>query len=776
MIQMVSLFNLFVNNKNKPKSSSLSSAVKRKRDLEEREGQRKNSKGNVAKRDVNKNSVEKSITDSALKVRKHSLDGTLYTGPQSGNSGSGGNSGGGTSDYSSNGGSDSSSEGSNSAEQKAKQKAQKRALASIRNMKDSNVPFHYRTDYSDLWNQATVQKQNDVWIMKEEVFIYTFHDKQRHRYLNSLSIDCDKGDIVGTSQVTFPYDQRLMEYWIPGKTTFAIVGGTFDREVLFVGRVSEVNQRGDQIEMVGQNIGWKFKAYMSEDFQNSLEGMTVKNAVKLIFKQLGFTKGRYHIDLRGIPDLDKYKIGEDCSVEKDGESVQNVPDLVEVVKNIGSYDIDKYIAKQAKTRDTQVVADDYDKKSSMVSMDRAINSGHYYFPSSLRQNYGISTKYEKQELLYTPILDKIQGSQKLEDFLVKGYSGGGDYTYEEVLHNIVSSIDAHFFIIDTTVCFMSFNALLAQSQIIQKNIIPTIEFWQLQEDSYELDLNQYGYYNTVYVKYKNGIVRKSYDDLVRVFDEIPITYNEPKLDYQGAMLKAQAYLSAHIRDFGMELKATILHTGKIIPSTFIKLQNPLTMSEGLFFIQGTSIQWSSDNQTLICDLDLRFGPENPDGLEIPEAGVSYLPSNNGSSSGGSVSITSGNVSANITQAAREMVKNYTANDDKVLAIYNWVDQYVKYQFYYGSKYSSEEVLQKKRANCYDTAYLVYKLCSAVDVKCEVWNGTYHFLNGNYGHLWNKIYYKGKMVFADTGRSSKNPIGQHGAGRHIISGRCVAKNY
>ena len=33
-----------------------------------------------------------------------------------------------------------------------------------------------------------------------------------------------------------------------------------------------------------------------------------------------------------------------------------------------------------------------------------------YTPSVLRQNYGISTVYKNTELLYTPILEKIQGS------------------------------------------------------------------------------------------------------------------------------------------------------------------------------------------------------------------------------------------------------------------------------------------------------------------------------------------------------------------------------
>lgn len=775
MIQMVSFFNLFVNKNNKPKPASQTFVVNREKDHAQRAQQKKAWTSARATGDkANVDPIGTAITNNAKLMRKREEEALANSSSGSGSGGSGGSGGGGGSSGSDGGSSEVSDEES-AAEKKAKEKAYKRALASIKNMKDSNVPFHYRTNYSDLWNQAAIQKQNDVWLIKEEVFLYTFHDKKRHRYLNSISIDCDKSDILGTSQVTFPYDQKLMEYWIPGKTTFAIIGGTFDREVLFIGRVSEINQRGSQIEMVGQNIGWKFKPYMTSKFQKSLEGMTVKNAVKLIFKQLGFTKGRYHIDLQGIPNINKYKIGEDCSVEKGGESIQNVPELTKVVKNLGSYNIDEYIAKESQTRETQVVADDYDKHSSMVSMDRAINSNVSYMPSSLRQNYGVSTEYSKKELLYTPILNKIQGKQVLEDFLIKGYSGDGDYTYEEVLQNIASAIDAHFFIIDTTVCFMSYNALIANSQIIQKNVVPEIDFWQLQEGSYELNINQFGYYNTVKVKYKDGIVTKRYDDLVRVFNEIAITYNEPKLDYEGAMLKAQAYLSAHIRDFGMELKATILHTGKIIPSTFIKLKNPLTMSEGLFFIQGASVQWSADNQTLISDLDLRFGPENPDNLEIPEAGVSYSKSG-GTSSSGSVKVHGGNVSANVKQAAQEMIGDLTDNDSKVLAIYNWVDKYVKYELYTESHYSSEEVLQKKRANCWDTAHLIYALCSAVDIKCEIWNGTYHFLDSNWGHLWNRIYYKGKMTFADTGRESRNPIGQHGKGRYIVSQSLMKKNY
>ena len=239
MITMVSLFSLFVNDRNKPNYDA------------QRESQKKAWKDALKKND----SYEKQRA-SQKKAWKDALSGSgsSSSGGSSGSSGSGGSSG---SNNGSNGDGSSSGETQEEAEKRAKQEAQKKALASISNMKDSNVSFQYKSDYNDLWNKIALKKQNSAWQLKEEVFLYTFHDKQQHRYLSSITIDSDKSDIMTTCQVSFPYDTRLMEYWIPGKTTFAIVGGTFDRETLFIGRVSEINQRGQEIEMVGQNIGLK---------------------------------------------------------------------------------------------------------------------------------------------------------------------------------------------------------------------------------------------------------------------------------------------------------------------------------------------------------------------------------------------------------------------------------------------------------------------------------------------------------------------------------------
>ena len=141
----------------------------------------------------------------------------------------------------------------------------------------------------------------------------------------------------------------------------------------------------------------------------------------------------------------------------------------------------------------------------------------------------------------------------------------------------------------------------------------------------------------------------------------------------------------------MQVRATILYTGKITVASFIKMRNPLTMSETLLYVYGMSIQWDARGQTLTCDLDLRYGPENPDDPVVPEVGAEY--------SDGGGQVYGGEISADIAQAAKQMIGNATDPTKKAQLIYNWVDQNIAYELYYDSKYSSSQVLTGKRANC-----------------------------------------------------------------------------
>ncbi len=135
-----------------------------------------------------------------------------------------------------------------------------------------------------------------------------------------------------------------------------------------------------------------------------------------------------------------------------------------------------------------------------------------------------------------------------------------------------------------------------------------------------------------------------------------------------------------------------------------------------------------------------------------------------------------NVGSNLSDAVKKITKDCNTEEQKAYCIYDWVDRYVNYKLYYDSRYTSSQVLTGHIANCYDTAFLIYNLCTKAKVRCEIYRGTYHFLDGNWAHLWNKIPYKNKMTFADTGRKSRNKIGQHGSGRYIVSGSLYKKNY
>ena len=696
-------------------------------------------------------------------------------------------------------------------------------LDEIENMLDyDNLP--YREDptgvkskrKNDLYYTPN-QELNNYWALNERVYLYTFPDKKKHEYLLSFQIDSDKDDIMSTCQVVFPYDSRLMDYWIPGSNAFALIGGTFDREILFMGRVGQINQIGDTIEMIGHNIGWVFKQYMTSEFESKIQGQSVKTAIKLIFKELGIM--RYKIDLTGIPDIKEYKIGENMTIEKNGETVDSVPDLETMIENIKNNDIQRYSSASLGIKETQLSADEYNK--SLVPLDSVYESKKSYRPSPLRLSYGLRSYYDEKTgrieydfsdnsytetndgLDYTlkdpyknmtksTIADKLKnegGLTGVAKYFTRGFSGDGENTYEDVLRQIASAIDAHFFIVDDIVNFVSFNTLFtdlnswdyktnvvnnnSKSNVLKSYGVPTIEMWQLQHDTFKEDISQYGMYNTVEVNYANGTIKAAYDDLVRVYGEVKVTYDEKDLSYDAAVLKANAYLSAHVRDFSMEVEASVLHTGKLYASSFIKIKNPLTMSDNFLFINGLTTSWYAGESTMISDLDLRYGPENPDDPEVPEVGTGGY---SDATSADGITYT-GEITTDVAQMAQRLTANCRTRDQKAAAIYNFVAYTIKYpsHVYYGASQSPSALLASKIGNCVDQSNLMDALCSAAGVRCEHWGGTWvSAVTGTaWSHEWSKIEYRGQMVMADAGILNPAPLGQEN-GRH--SGHIIRKNY
>ena len=211
----------------------------------------------------------------------------------------------------------------------------------------------------------------------------------------------------------------------------------------------------------------------------------------------------------------------------------------------------------------------------------------------------------------------------------------GEMTFEELVGDLCNGIDLLFLTKKSVVVVDDFSSIYAQAKYFRdkkSDIIKEedIKLWQLEEDSYELEINQHGFYNTVYVKYKNGTVKESYDDFVRVYGEIPITYKDPKVNKTTAQMKAKAYLAAHIRDFGMTVNANILDNGDIDIGDIVTLENPKTLTNQIkvskkldpeyLFVNGINRTWEGDGY-ISNGIELRFAPTSPKNAEVPTSGT-----------------------------------------------------------------------------------------------------------------------------------------------------------
>lgn len=287
--------------------------------------------------------------------------------------------------------------------------------------------------------------------------------------------------------------------------------------------------------------------------------------------------------------------------------------------------------------------------------------------SSSSSGDGITSESEAAE----DVLNGDSGDYETTDGSGTTSSGGatsplldGTMTFEELIQEICDGIDIIFVPKRSTIVVTDYETLYAEAKYLRdkhKSSIDSenIKLWQLEEDSYELDVSEYGYYNTVVVKYKNGTVTETYDDLVRVFGKVTAEYEEPTLDKTSAIMKAKAYLAAHVREFEMTINARIIHDGDIDLGDIVTLDNPLTLHDKnkvevekvdpeYLFVVGQNISWDGTTP-ILCDLELQYGAKSPERKDVPETGSSGY-SGNGTASNGS--------NDSIQQAVLEVAKMY----------------------------------------------------------------------------------------------------------------------
>lgn len=613
------------------------------------------------------------------------------------------------------------SSSSSSAEQDA-EKYKGSALPDSSSERDYYYNPHIFSRKDSRFKEQMAESTYYIEGFNEAIAIESYPDGLIHRYFTAMSIDSDKNDIVTTATLNCPYSQQLMKYWIPGQQSISIYGGTFDKELLFRGRLREASQNGYEIILTFENVAWKLKQNISSELYKELEGKEVEYAIKRIFKEAGI---KYHVNLTGIPNISNYKLDEECSVKLNDDTVESIPELTDVIKSLNQSDM--YNDYATKTDDTITVSQKH-AQQEIKKLDNILGKQNKHTRNKLRTNWTLNDNINLKDVqkIHDP-----EDLQKLSDDLVgEPHYPQEDDTYFDVLSSIASAIDAHMYMVKDTCYFISFPVLFLmdreESGLEEEPLL--IDFWMQEDDSFEFDVNQYGFYTTVIVNYCSGSVIAENEDLVRVFGQMPITYDEPKLTKTQAEAKAQAYLSAHIRDFAMTIKVTVLHTGKIQVGSFIKLRNPQTMSENLYYVYGISTSWDGDNGTFKSDLDLRYGPENPDNPEIPEYGVQAV-------AGDSVN----GQTQSVQQAAQEAIKSSNPVDAAAEAAM-WVAQHITYQCYADFHRPPECVLSSGYANCSDGSRLVAAMCACFNIYIDlVWiHGYDRKQRKEAGHVFNRV--------------------------------------
>jgi hypothetical protein len=185
-----------------------------------------------------------------------------------------------------------------------------------------------------------------------------------------------------------------------------------------------------------------------------------------------------------------------------------------------------------------------------------------------------------------------------------------------------------------------------------------------------------------------------------------------------------------------DYKLTIPSLVGIREGSYIELKPPLVEKSQTFFI-GSVDASESDMQLVLYD-------------KVPEPGSTYTPP----SDSNTTSITVDGASSSIEKTI--MLKG--AELKTISKIYNWLRKDggsggFKYSFYYnwhagtGDPYKINHTYLKKRwkmkvGNCVFFAWAFYLMCKGAGIKVNICHGKAIFVDGTYGHFWNK--YGGKI--------------------------------
>lgn len=373
-----------------------------------------------------------------------------------------------------------------------------------------------------------------------------------------------------------------------------------------------------------------------------------------------------------------------------------------------------------------------------------------------------------------------------------------DKTFYGLIKQIMGAVDAVFIIANNMAYLLSFKDFYEYRNQFDK-FIPIIETKDVLRDTLVKNWSTDGYYNAVEVSYADGIIKYQNDVLVKQYGENAFYYEFPEDDEETAKAKADALLAAHIRDYSTNIQLSVFYNENITEGGWVKVNKTLTQISGktlreieqdklkekgnkistkhkgvtienliektitqdditktiqtitdeegnvfdieidkseyeLFFVQSYTCRWDEHN-SLIMDLELKYGPDTPEDPINATIGVG------GVSSGGGTAV--GGQAADINAFVQQCLGS-SATQDKATAekLYKCLQGLIVYSYYGCSHYTtaSECYQHAKELNCADTSRLVTACYKAAGFQCQVVWGP--------GHFWNELTIGGEVITVD----------------------------
>ena len=407
-----------------------------------------------------------------------------------------------------------------------------------------------------------------------------------------------------------------------------------------------------------------------------------------------------------------------------------------------------------------------------------------------------------------------------------GSSGGGgaavnivDKTFYGLIKQMIGATDSLFIIANNMAYLISFKDFYEYRDRFDE-FIPNLTGSDVLIDGVEKWWSTDGFYNAVQVKYKEGTVKYQNDALVNQYGENVWYYEFPEDDEETAKAKADALLSAHVRDYSQDIRMTIIYNPNVTVGSWIKVPKTITNASGITTpsdqkkkttkekekkqkMNGVTIeniieiaQELEDGTTKylqhvtpeegeafdielekneyelffvqgysirwtsekapLMDIHLKYGPDTPED-----------PINATIAAGGDSGSNVGGQSATINEFVKKCLGNSAKQDmATVQKLYDCLNQLIVYELYDCSVYSTPDECYKYAAGGGKTQRGIGINCadtSRLVVACYKAAGFQCQVVSCDGHYWNEVMVNGQAQTVDcssgqTGQHNSHPLG------------------